>query len=118
MDLADTPTPPPQEGEWTLTAPDGRSWKARAPVACVSKEMRERVPADVGLARIMRAVTAPTDTERMDWLCKQTVEVRTTLRYGSRPNFFASPDLEEDHSDLRRRVDIAMQPQTTGDSHS
>lgn len=56
--LADTPTPKAQEGEWTLTAPDGRTWKADSPLKCCAKELRERVPADVSLARIFREADA------------------------------------------------------------
>lgn len=52
--IADTPTPKAQEGEWTLTAPDGRQWKADSPLKCVSNEIRERVPPDVAMARINR----------------------------------------------------------------
>jgi hypothetical protein len=51
--LAASKTPPPQAGEWTLTAPDGRTWKADSPLKCCSQEQRERVPASVALARIV-----------------------------------------------------------------
>lgn len=53
-------------------------------------------------------VEAPTDTQRLDWLERQHVEVRTPLRYGSRANFHACPDLEEDRSDLRTAIDAAL----------
>lgn len=51
--LAASKTPPPQAGEWTLTAPDGRTWKADSPLKCCGLEQRERVPANVALARIV-----------------------------------------------------------------
>lgn len=51
-----TDTPKPQQGTWTLTAPDGRAWKADSPIACVRNEQRERVPAAVALQRIMTVV--------------------------------------------------------------
>lgn len=54
--LADTPTPKPQEGTWTLTAPDGRTWSAPTPLLCCRAEQRERVPGDVGVARVLRAL--------------------------------------------------------------
>lgn len=57
--LADTPTPKSQQGTWTLTAPDGRQWQADSPLKACAAEQRERVPADVGLARIMREVNSP-----------------------------------------------------------
>ena len=52
-------TPKPQFGTWTLTAPDGRTWKADSPLRCVSIEMRERVPAHVAMARIWAAIDEP-----------------------------------------------------------
>lgn len=52
-ELAATPTPKPQTGTWMLTAPDGRTWEAASPLHCCSAEMRERVPANVALARIL-----------------------------------------------------------------
>ena len=66
--LADTPTPKPQEGLWTLTAPDGRTYQADSPLRCCGLEQRERVPADVAMARIFRAASEPDDSELLDWL--------------------------------------------------
>lgn len=47
----------PQEGTWTLTAPDGRTWTGKTPIECCGAEHHERVsPAeelDV-LAKIMK----------------------------------------------------------------
>lgn len=51
---ADIPTPKAQQGEWILTAPDGRTWKAHSPLAVCGLEQRERVPPNVALARIIR----------------------------------------------------------------
>ena len=34
----------PQEGPWTLTAPDGRTWTGETPLRCCGAEHRERVP--------------------------------------------------------------------------
>lgn len=45
----------PQIGTWTLTAPDGRTWKADSPLQCCGAESRERIPADVALQRIYAA---------------------------------------------------------------
>lgn len=53
----------PMTGTWTLTAPDGRSWQAQSPLACCGMESRERVPAEVALARILKAAE-PTPDER------------------------------------------------------
>lgn len=67
-----------------------------------------------GAARLYASQTSAPDAgvdkdrTRMDWLCKQHVEVRTPLRYGSAANFHASPDLEEDESDLRNQIDSAL----------
>lgn len=65
--LANTPTPQAQHGTWTLIAPDGRQWQGDHPIKVVRAEMRERVPAEVGLARILREVRsapAASDGER------------------------------------------------------
>lgn len=58
-ELADTPTPKAQSGTWTLVAPDGRQWQGDSPIKVVRAEMRERVPAEVGLARILREALSP-----------------------------------------------------------
>ena len=50
-----TSTPSPQQGIWTLTAPDGRTWQADSPLKAVSAEQRERVPAKVAVERIFAA---------------------------------------------------------------
>lgn len=66
-------TPKPQAGTWTLTAPDGRTWEASSPLHCCGAEQRERVPADVALARILEAATQTpdeVDAERYRWLRK------------------------------------------------
>lgn len=49
-------TPKPMAGTWTLTAPDGRTWQADSPLRVVALEQRERVPADVAVARIFDAI--------------------------------------------------------------
>lgn len=56
---ADEPTPKPQEGQWTLTAPDGRRWTAESPMRVCAAESRERIPAHVALARIARECDTP-----------------------------------------------------------
>lgn len=43
---------PHQEGQWTLTAPDGRTWMADSPLRVVSQEQRSRIPASVAMERI------------------------------------------------------------------
>lgn len=47
---------PPQEGTWTLTAPDGRTWQGKTPLDCVRQENTERVPAEVRLRRLMEGI--------------------------------------------------------------
>lgn len=47
---------PPQSGIWTLTAPDGREWKANHPLQVVGMEQRERVSAGLALERISGAI--------------------------------------------------------------
>jgi hypothetical protein len=52
------------------------------------------------------------DTERLDWMEMQVVEVRTPLVYGSRANFITSPEQDDpafpaEPSDLRKRIDAA-----------
>lgn len=69
--LADTATPKAQSGTWTLVAPDGRQWKGESPLKVTGAEMRERVPAEVGLARILREVSRPEPDER----CKHGVRL-------------------------------------------
>jgi hypothetical protein len=44
-----------QEGIWTLTAPDGREWKAESPLRAVAQESWERIPPTVALERIYAA---------------------------------------------------------------
>lgn len=53
--LDERETPKPQAGEWTLTAPDGRTWKADSPLKTAGYEQRERVPAEVAVERIFAA---------------------------------------------------------------
>lgn len=53
----DTPQPPPpQPGTWTLTGPDGKVYKAETPLRCAAMEQRERIPAEVALARVFGIV--------------------------------------------------------------
>jgi len=57
-------TPKPMEGTWTLTAPDGRIWQADSPLRACSLEQRERVPPEVGLARVLAMADEPDFAER------------------------------------------------------
>lgn len=57
-------TQKPIAGTWTLTAPDGRQWQADSPMRCVSVEQRDRVPADVALARVLAAASEPDFADR------------------------------------------------------
>lgn len=57
-------TPEPMPGTWTLTSPDGRQWQAESPLHCCRAEQRERVPAEVALARILSMVNEPDFSER------------------------------------------------------
>jgi hypothetical protein len=62
--MSEPTTPKPMQGTWTLTAPDGRTWQADSPLLALRAEQRERVPADVALARIMAMVNEPDFAER------------------------------------------------------
>lgn len=77
---ADQTTPKPQEGIWSLIAPDGRMWTAESPLQVCAAESRERVPAHVALARIARGcdaapVAAPAEPMKL-WLWKNFVDGR------------------------------------------
>jgi len=50
-------TPKPQEGTWTLIAPDGRKWEDDSPIAVVTKEQRERVPERIAIQRVLDALS-------------------------------------------------------------
>jgi hypothetical protein len=80
--LAASKTPPPQAGEWTLTAPDGRTWKAESPLKCCGLEQRERVPANVALARIVEEMER-FDAEEVAKVarCKHGVAIDPTGNY-------------------------------------
>ena len=60
----DSKTPPPAKGEWRLIGPDGREWRGPSPLSTVSAEMRERVPPEIQLARVMAAVSEPDLADR------------------------------------------------------
>jgi hypothetical protein len=62
--MSEPTTPKPMQGTWTLTAPDGRTWQADSPLLALRAEQRERVPADVALARVMAMVNEPDFAER------------------------------------------------------
>jgi len=49
-------TPKPQQGIWTLIAPDGRRWQAESPIKVIREEQRERVPTKVALDRLLNAI--------------------------------------------------------------
>jgi hypothetical protein len=55
-ELAASETPKAQQGTWTLTAPDGRTWQADSPLKACAAESRERIPPAVALARIVRGM--------------------------------------------------------------
>lgn len=61
-----------QEGTWTLTAPDGRTWTADRPLLTVAKESRERIPPAVALGRLMSAAM---DTESDVTLAQQAERI-------------------------------------------
>ena len=59
----------PQEGTWTLTAPDGQQWQADHPLKALRKESNARIPAAVQLARIAQIAaeeSAPHPEESQD----------------------------------------------------
>lgn len=64
-------TPKSRQGTWTLIGPDGRQWQAESPIHCIRAEQRERVPADVALARILAAADEPDFAERHLELAKK-----------------------------------------------
>lgn len=75
-------TPKPMQGVWTLTAPDGRTWQADAPLRCVAAESRERIPATVALQRIFDAAS-----EDHDWQSIETAPkdgTRVILSWGGK----------------------------------
>ena len=91
-----------QEGVWTLTAPDGRAWKADSPLRCVRAEMDDRVPASVQLARVMAAVDEPDFADR---------HVQLGKFYGA-PNVDALVDAMEGHiARLQEKVQMMRLPQ-------
>ena len=53
----------PQEGTWTLTAPDGRQWTGASGLLAAAAEQRDRIPTEVQLERIF-AVEEPTEDEK------------------------------------------------------
>lgn len=80
--MSEAATPKPQEGTWILTAPNGREWAERSPIACVAAEQRERVPATVRLQRILDAAS-----EDHDWLPIETAPkdgTRVILSWGGK----------------------------------
>jgi len=46
----------PEGGQFVLTAPDGRQWKAETAFKCAAAEQRDRIPPEVALKRISDAV--------------------------------------------------------------
>ena len=56
-------TPKAQEGTWTLTAPDGRTWQDISPITVTAREMRERVPTEIRYKRMLRTVGAWVDEQ-------------------------------------------------------
>ena len=67
----------PQEGTWTLTAPDGRQWTGASGLLAAAAEQRERIPATVQLERIF-AELEPTEDEqdaaRYRWLVENSFD--------------------------------------------
>ena len=57
----------PQEGTWTLTAPDGRQWTGASGLLAAAAEQSERIPKEVQLERIFAAAESPLhpDTESL-----------------------------------------------------
>lgn len=76
LTLADTPTPPPMAGIWTLTAPDGQTWTAESPMRCASVEMAGRVAPLVALARIRRNLMDNGDDVAVRALEQEVAELR------------------------------------------
>ena len=65
----------PMEGTWKLIAPDLREWYGDSPLECVRKEVRERIPAEVALKRIMNFVDEPTKEE-----IRMSTEIASALK--------------------------------------
>ena len=54
----------PMQGTWKLVRPDGRTYHASHPLACLRDEQQERIPPQVALQRIMDAADEPTQREK------------------------------------------------------
>lgn len=52
-EIARVSTPHPQEGTWTLRAPDGRVFQGPTPLNCAGQERKTRVPDTVAAARVL-----------------------------------------------------------------
>lgn len=52
-----------QEGQWTLIRPDGTQFVGKSPFAAIRAEADDRIPADVGLARIALGIRDDNDME-------------------------------------------------------
>ena len=50
--IAETETPKPETGEWTLISPTGNVFYGTSPLRCVMAESNARIPALVAMARI------------------------------------------------------------------
>ena len=49
------------------------------------------------------------DSARMDWLEQKVVQIRFPMRYGSLEGWYSTPDEEGNPSDLRNRIDAALE---------
>jgi hypothetical protein len=87
-------------GTWTLTAPDGRTWLAESPLRAAAAEGRDRVPAEVAIARVLRAANEV--TELVTWTrvddgrpdADQTVQISLDETH-SEPTWFGHWDGEQ-----------------------
>lgn len=56
LHLADKPTPKPEPGTWVLISPSGKRYEGDRPTDCCIAEVNARIPPEVFLGRIARAI--------------------------------------------------------------
>ena len=56
LPFADVPTPKPEKGLWMLMSPSGKTYVGDSPIDCIRLEIDSRVPPQVALGRIARAM--------------------------------------------------------------
>ena len=99
-------TTKPMQGTWKLVRPDGRTYHASSPLACLRDEQQERIPPQVALQRIMDAADEPTQREKdMALMLKRMCRL---LEPGD--------NMREAVTDYLRRAGLFGSPLRAGDS--